>query len=63
MLSARSHFPAPSLEYVAKQDGSAALSYVVQVRNDATFKWFEAFIDAHSGDLLSVTDFTNDASV
>ena len=56
-------FPAPSLEYLARQDGSAALTYVLQVRNVENHIWYEAFVDAHSGDVVSVTDFKAHASV
>ncbi|CDO72836.1 hypothetical protein BN946_scf185002.g21 [Trametes cinnabarina] len=55
-------FPEPTIEYFAKDDGSAALTYVVQVRNDTAGTWYEAFVDAHSGDLVSVTDFVSKAS-
>lgn len=55
--------PAPKLEYLAKQDGSASLTYVVQVRNAEAFTWYEAFVDAHTGELASVTDFSADAKV
>ena len=56
-------FPAPSIEYLAKPDGSAALTYAVQVRNDDEGTWYEAFVDAHSGELVSVTDFRAHATV
>lgn len=52
-----------TLEYLAQADGSVALTHVVQIQNEETNAWYEAYIDAHSGDLLSVTDFVNDASV
>jgi hypothetical protein len=45
-----------TIEYLAKDDGSVALTHVVQIQNDQG-AWYEAFVDAHSGDLLSVTDF------
>lgn len=57
------NFPAPSLEYVVQEDGSAALAHVFQVRNPDGSAWYEAFIDAHTGDVVSVTDFRSDASV
>ncbi|TCD65836.1 hypothetical protein EIP91_002141 [Steccherinum ochraceum] len=56
------NFPAPSLEYLAKQDGSAALTHVFQVRNEDANTWFEAFVDAHTGELASVTDFRAEAT-
>jgi len=53
----------PTLEYFAKADGTAVLTHVIQVENDTLGTWFEAFVDAHSGDLVSVTDFVAKASV
>ena len=52
-----------TLEFVAKEDNSLALAHVVQIQNDETGAWFEAFIDAHSGELVHVTDFVTKASV
>ena len=52
-----------SLEFVAQEDGSLALTHVVQIQNDETGAWFEAFIDAHSGELVHVTDFVTKATV
>ncbi|KII83791.1 hypothetical protein PLICRDRAFT_58243 [Plicaturopsis crispa FD-325 SS-3] len=54
-------FPA-TIEYLAKEDGSVALTHVVQIRNEGAGTWYEAFVDAHSGDLVSVTDFVAKAS-
>ncbi|TFK49223.1 hypothetical protein OE88DRAFT_1713503 [Heliocybe sulcata] len=51
-----------TLEYLALADGSAALTHVVQVQNAETGAWYEAFVDAHSGEVLSVTDFVAKAS-
>ena len=51
------------LEYLARPDGSAALTFAAQIENVAENTWYEAFIDAHTGDLLSVVDFTADAAV
>ncbi|EIW51569.1 uncharacterized protein TRAVEDRAFT_176097 [Trametes versicolor FP-101664 SS1] len=56
------NFPEPTLEWFAKEDGSVALTHVFQVRNEEAGTWFEAFVDAHSGDLISVTDFVSKAS-
>jgi extracellular elastinolytic metalloproteinase len=52
-----------SLEYVLKPDNTAALTHVVQIQNDATGVWYEAFVDAHSNELVSVTDFVARATV
>ncbi|KAF9008256.1 Fungalysin metallopeptidase-domain-containing protein [Cyathus striatus] len=46
-----------TLEYLARDDGTAALTHVVQIRNEETGTWYEAFVDAHSAEVLSVTDF------
>ncbi|KAF9486149.1 metallo proteinase 10 [Pholiota conissans] len=51
-----------TLEYLVQSDGSISLTHVIQVQNQNTSAWYEAYIDAHSGDLLSVTDFVADAS-
>ncbi|KAH9912689.1 Fungalysin metallopeptidase-domain-containing protein [Epithele typhae] len=55
-------FPDPALEWVAKDDGSAVLTHVFQVRNEEAGTWYEAFVDAHSGELVSVIDFVTKAS-
>ncbi|TFK34236.1 Fungalysin metallopeptidase-domain-containing protein [Crucibulum laeve] len=51
-----------TLEYLARPDGTAALVHVVQIQNEEFNTWFEAYVDAHTGELLSVTDFTSNAS-
>ncbi|KAI0641708.1 Fungalysin metallopeptidase-domain-containing protein [Trametes meyenii] len=51
-----------TLEFVAKKDRSLALTHVMQIQDDATGAWFEAFIDAHSGELVQLTDFVAKAS-
>ncbi|KAF9261837.1 hypothetical protein L218DRAFT_474630 [Marasmius fiardii PR-910] len=52
----------PTIEYLALQDGTVALAHVFQVQNDDAGTWYEAYVDAHSGELLSVTDFVAHAS-
>ncbi|KAF9056986.1 Fungalysin metallopeptidase-domain-containing protein [Panaeolus papilionaceus] len=47
----------PTLEFFVKPDSTAVLTHVVQIQNESTGSFFEAFVDAHSGDLVSVTDF------
>jgi extracellular elastinolytic metalloproteinase len=49
-----------SIEYFAQEDNSAALTYVVQVRNEK--HWYKASIDAHSGKVLNVVDFVAEAA-
>ncbi|KDR76592.1 hypothetical protein GALMADRAFT_67220 [Galerina marginata CBS 339.88] len=51
-----------TLEFFAKPDNTAVLTHVIQIENDQTGAWVEAFVDAHSGDLISVTDFVSKAS-
>lgn len=53
----------PTLEFVVKKDGSLALTHVVQIQNDETGAWFEAFVDAHSGEVIQLTDFVAKATV
>ncbi|KAH6901627.1 metalloprotease [Coprinopsis sp. MPI-PUGE-AT-0042] len=62
MLEGKYNGHPTSLEYLARPDGSAALTYVAQIQNEEENKWYEAFIDAHTGELVSVTDFTAEAS-
>ncbi|KAJ7210611.1 Fungalysin metallopeptidase-domain-containing protein [Mycena rebaudengoi] len=54
--------PPSKLKYLAKEDGSAALVYSFQVNNQEFGTWYEAFVDAHSGELLSVVDFLSESS-
>ncbi|KAJ2931005.1 hypothetical protein H1R20_g6081, partial [Candolleomyces eurysporus] len=51
-----------TLEYFVKSDGSVALTHVIQTENKETGAFFEAYIDAHSGELVSVTDFVSHAT-
>ncbi|KAK7045379.1 hypothetical protein VNI00_007628 [Paramarasmius palmivorus] len=53
----------PTLGYLARPDGSVALVHVFQVTNEQDGTYYEAHVDAHSGDVLSVTDFVAHASV
>ena len=52
-----------TLEFVAKEDGSLALAHVMQIENEETGAWFEAFVDAHSGEIVQLTDFVSKATV
>ncbi|KAF5346158.1 hypothetical protein D9758_009961 [Tetrapyrgos nigripes] len=51
-----------TLEFLVKDDGSAVLTHVMQIQNEEAGTWFEAFVDAHSNELVSVTDFVSKAS-
>ncbi|KAK0467523.1 hypothetical protein IW261DRAFT_1346299 [Armillaria novae-zelandiae] len=46
-----------SITSLTQPDGFVALTHAVQVQNDDTNAWYEAFVDAHSGEILSVTEF------
>jgi len=50
------------LAFLARDDGSPSLAHVIQIDNDRDFTHYQAFIDAHSGELLSVVNFVNDAT-
>ncbi|KAJ7703689.1 Fungalysin metallopeptidase-domain-containing protein [Mycena rosella] len=50
------------VKYFAKEDGSAALVHAFQVQNTESGSWYEAFVDAHSNELLSVVDYVAQAS-
>lgn len=52
-----------TLEFIAKEDDSLVLTHVVQIQNDETGAWVEAFVDAHSGEVVHITDFVAKASV
>ncbi|KAH8824570.1 Fungalysin metallopeptidase-domain-containing protein [Flagelloscypha sp. PMI_526] len=49
-------------EYLARPDNTLALNHVIQIQNDETSLWVEAFVDAHSGQLLQVTNFVADVT-
>ncbi|GLB44870.1 putative peptidase M36 family protein [Lyophyllum shimeji] len=51
-----------TLEYLARPDGTAALTHVFQIQNEESGSWYEAFVDAHTGQILTVTDFVSDAT-
>ena len=55
--------PTPSLQYLAREDGSLALTHAFHVTNNTAGTYYEAFVDAHSGKLISVTDFVAQATV
>ncbi|KAF8912288.1 Fungalysin metallopeptidase-domain-containing protein [Mucidula mucida] len=50
------------LNYLALDDGSVALTHAIQIQNEETNAWFEAYVDAHTGELLSVADFVAELS-
>ncbi|KAH9166568.1 Fungalysin metallopeptidase-domain-containing protein [Lactarius sanguifluus] len=51
-----------TLEFLIQSDGSAVLTHAIQIQNEGTGTWVEAFVDAHSNKVVSVTDFVAKAS-
>ncbi|KAF9456503.1 Fungalysin metallopeptidase-domain-containing protein [Collybia nuda] len=51
-----------TIEYFAKDDGVVVLTHVIQIRNETVGTWYQAFVDAHSGELVSLVDFVTQAS-
>ena len=51
------------LEYFAKEDGSVALVYTIQIQDTDKNVWLEAYVDAHTGKLVSSTNFVAEAAV
>ncbi|KAJ7799933.1 Fungalysin metallopeptidase-domain-containing protein [Mycena olivaceomarginata] len=52
----------PTLEFLALEVGSVHLMHVTQIQNAETNTWLKAFVDAHTGDVLSLTDFVTKTS-
>lgn len=50
-----------AVRYLARLDGSAALVHI-QIQYEEVNSWYEAYVEAHSGEFLSATDFTVEAS-
>ncbi len=53
----------PTIEYLARDDGTVSLVHIIQVQNEEINSWYEAYVDAHTGELISLTDFVAEASV
>jgi extracellular elastinolytic metalloproteinase len=52
----------PVLEYLVKQDATVVLTYAVHVSNKEEGTAYQAFVDAHSGEVVSGVDFRSDAT-
>ncbi|CAE6441585.1 unnamed protein product, partial [Rhizoctonia solani] len=50
------------LEYFAKDNDQVVLTHTVQVQNTATMEWYLTYIDASSGEVVNLVDFTAEAS-
>lgn len=62
-LNAKFNGHPTTVEYLARDDGTVSLVHVIQVQNEEVNSWFEAYVDAHTGELISLTDFVAEASV
>ncbi|CAE6404258.1 unnamed protein product [Rhizoctonia solani] len=49
-------------EYFAKDFDNLVLSHVVQVQNDQSGEWYEAYVDASTGEVVNLVSFVSDAS-
>ena len=52
----------PALQYLIRPNQTVALTHVAQFRNHETDTWVEVFACAHSGKILSITNFVAHAS-
>ncbi|PPQ79033.1 hypothetical protein CVT25_002342 [Psilocybe cyanescens] len=48
-----------SLEYFVKSDGLIALVHVMQIKNEERGTWYQAHVDAHTGELVSASNFVS----
>ena len=60
-LGATYNDQAPTVEFYAKDNGDVALTHVIQLESED--HWYEAYVDAQSGELVAANDFVNQASV
>lgn len=58
LLAAHHVGQAPALKYLALENGDLALAHVVRLTLDGNGHLVDAFVDAHSGDVHAVTDYT-----
>ncbi|CAA7263415.1 unnamed protein product [Cyclocybe aegerita] len=49
------------IQYLVLPDSSVALVYVIQVQNDDIDLWQEVYVDAHTGEVHSATDFVSES--
>jgi extracellular elastinolytic metalloproteinase len=52
----------PTLEYYVLPSGDLALTYVVEVQTASGGHWYEAFVDATTGEIRGANDFVAAAS-
>ncbi|KAF7375384.1 Extracellular metalloproteinase mep [Mycena sanguinolenta] len=51
-----------TVEYLAKDNGEVVLVRVLQIRNEAAGSWYNAFVNAHTNTLESITDYVAQAT-
>ncbi|KAJ7787664.1 Fungalysin metallopeptidase-domain-containing protein [Mycena olivaceomarginata] len=51
-----------TVEYLAKDNGEVVLVHVLQVRNEEAGTWYNAFVNAHTNALESLTDYVAQAT-
>ena len=51
------HWPFHKAQYLVMSNGHLALVHAIQIKIKNVGTSYEAFVDAHSGQLLSLTDF------
>ncbi|KAF9004975.1 hypothetical protein BDZ89DRAFT_1145365 [Hymenopellis radicata] len=62
MLDGKHTNRGPSLQYIVKEDHAAVLAHAVHIRNATAGTSYKAFVDAHSGELVSVVDYVSRAT-
>ncbi|PFH46758.1 hypothetical protein AMATHDRAFT_88134 [Amanita thiersii Skay4041] len=51
-----------ALRYVISKDNHAALAYSMHIRNEQKGTWVDAFVDAHSGKVIHIVNFVQQAA-
>ena len=51
------------LEYFAKEDGSVSLVHSIQIQDFDADVFFEVYVDAHTAEIVSATNFVAEAGV
>lgn len=46
-----------------KDSDHVVLTHIVQVQNEQSGEWYQAFVDASSGEVVNLVSFVADASV
>ncbi|KAL0062372.1 hypothetical protein AAF712_010718 [Marasmius tenuissimus] len=62
ILQGRKNEIKPTLGYFPREDGLISLVHVFQVQNEEGSHWYEAYVDAHTGELVSATSFVAHAA-